>query len=65
MIKNPDRYRIEAKEAREAYLRGLTVEDSVRLLENLLRSRLLEEFKFSEDRPMSLALSIRNARKRV
>lgn len=65
MITNPKEYLLEQERAREEFLRGLSEEESVRLLEDLLRSGLVEEFTFSDHRPIALAMSIRHARKRV
>ena len=65
MITNPKQYLLEQEQAREEFLLGLSQEESVRLLEDLLTSGLAEEFTFSDHRPISLAMSIQNARKRV
>ncbi|MBI3596010.1 MAG: hypothetical protein HY203_02520 [Nitrospirae bacterium] len=65
MITHPKQYLAEQEKARKDYLERLSVEESVRILESLLTSGLAEEFRFSDDQPVSLAVSIRNARKRV
>ena len=65
MIINPKKYLLEQEQARGEFLRGLSQEESVRLLEELLTSGLVEEFSFSDPQPISLAKSIQNARKRI
>lgn len=65
MIKNSKQFVEEEKRTREEYLRGLSLEESVRQLENLLTSGLIEEFTFSDSQPLSLALAIKHARKRI
>lgn len=65
MITNPKQYLFEQEQAREQYLQALSLEESVRLLESLLTSGLVEEFTFSDDQPIALAMSIKNARKRI
>lgn len=65
MIINPKKFLLEQEQTRKEFLQGLSLEGSVRLLEDLLTSGLVEEFTFSDHRPVALALSIRNARKRV
>lgn len=64
MITDPKQYLIEQEQARKEYLQGLSVEESVRLLESLVTSGLVEEFTFLDDQPIGIALSIKNARKR-
>ena len=65
MIINPKQYLLEQEQARKEFLQGLSQEESVRLLENLLTSGLVEEFSFSDQQPIALAMSIQNARKRI
>ncbi len=65
MITNPKQFLLEQEQAREAYLGSLSEEESVRLLESLLTSGLVEEFTFSDHQPMALAMSIKNAGKRL
>lgn len=65
MIKNPTQFLKEQQQEREKYLKSMKITQSVHLLESLLTSGLLEEFKFSDDQPMGLARSIKNARKRI
>lgn len=65
LIKNPIQYLAEQEEARREFLRQLTQEDSVYLMEALLLSGLTEELMFSDHHPTSLAISIQNAKKPV
>ncbi len=65
MIKNPKQYLLEQERAHEKFLRGLSQEESVHLLEDLLTSGLVEEFTFPDHRPLALAMSIKDARKRI
>ena len=65
MIINPKQYFLEQEQARGKFLQGLSQEESVRLLEDLLMSGLVEEFSFSDQQPIALAMGIQNARKRI
>ncbi len=65
MIKNPKKYLLEQERLRKDYLKSLTEEESVRLLESLLTSGLVEEFSFPDHQPIALAILIQNAKKRV
>ena len=65
MITNPKQYLGVQGRAREEFLRRLSQEESVRLLESLLTSGLVEEFTFSDHQPVALAITIRHARERV
>ncbi len=64
VIREPERYRVEEEKARAEYLRRLSVEESVFLLESLLTSGLAEEFSFADQRPVALAVAIKRQRGR-
>lgn len=65
MITNPRKVLLEQERERALYLRGLSEEEAIGLLESLLTSGLLEEFTFSDHQPMALAMSIQNARRKL
>lgn len=51
MIRNPKRYQEYAERERVKQLRRLTVNQSARLVESLLVTRLIHELHFSESAP--------------
>lgn len=65
MIIHPEKYAVEQARERERFLRSLTPEQSARLLESLLTSGLLRDWRFTDHRPTSLAIAITRARQRV
>lgn len=65
MITRPDQYTAEQAREREQFLRSLTPEQTARLMENLLTSGLLNDWRFTDHRPFSLAITIARARQRV
>lgn len=65
MITHPDQYAAEQARERERFLRSLTPEQAARLLESLLTSGLLHDWRFADHRPSSLAITIARARQRV
>lgn len=55
MIKDPKRYREHTEREWIVFLRGLTYEESLRMVEALLSCRLLEQVQLrDEDRPLAL-----------
>ena len=65
MIKDPAEYNKLSREEKIKYLRSLSIEDGVKILEAILCSRLQQELHFrDDDNPLSLARSLEKCRNR-
>ncbi|MBU1261930.1 hypothetical protein KKG61_07665 [bacterium] len=59
MIKNPKQYLIESERERQEYLQFITYDESAAITEGMLSSKMLRQFKFSDDNPCALSIQLR------
>jgi len=63
MIKNVDQFLKEAKEKRAKYLKSLTLKHGIKILENILTSKLLASFiSKRKDTPLSIEKALKHAK---
>ena len=63
MIKNIKKFLKESETARKKFIKSLTLKNSIKILENLLTSKLLGSLAFKhKDAPLSLEKSLKHAK---